>query len=97
MENKDTAIENLQSYLKEIKLWMTQNLPKLNEDKTKLIIFSSSKNVNVDSIHITFNCEIIKPVSEAKNLGVIFDQNLTLENQINLITNYAVSIKLDNS
>ena len=33
MENKDTAIENLQSCLKEIKLWMTQNLLKLNEDK----------------------------------------------------------------
>ena len=89
IQNKVSAVENLQNCLKDVKLWMTENLLKLNEDKTRLIIFSPSKTVNVDSIFITFNSEIVKPVAEIENLGVILDQNLTMERQVNSITSSA--------
>ena len=70
----------LQACLKDIKTWMTQNCLLLNLDKTEVVLFGpepfreklSSYIVNLDGISLASS-------STVRNLGVIFDQNLSFD------------------
>lgn len=76
----------LESCLSEIVDWMQLNRLKLNRDKTELILFSQRGRPDFSP---NFNLEIgsheVFPVSVVKNLGVFFDNNLSMESQINSI------------
>jgi hypothetical protein len=48
---------------------------KVNEDKTQGIFFSRSRRP--PESHLTLNGRIIPFVNSVKNLGVIFDKNVT--------------------
>ena len=70
----------------EIKNWMDKNKLKLNESKTEFLIFSkpsSLKSIDRPSIFLN-NCQV-EPSTEARNLGVVFDENLNLESHINIL------------
>ena len=76
----------LQNCICDVKLWMTRNLLKLNEDKTEIIFFTPRKSLSLSDVCLYFESEIIKPVSSVKNLGVQFDQHMTMEKQVNAVT-----------
>ena len=60
---------------------------KLNEDKTELIVFSPKhRPIRHQELHLRVGADTITAVSSVKNLGVVFDDVMTLENQINAIT-----------
>jgi len=86
---KQEAIRRVQQCVAEIKLWMGENYLKLNEDKTELIIIQKDRETLIDSICL-LDCNI-NATKSAKNLGVIFDSNLTMELQINAVTKKAFS------
>ena len=70
---------------------MTQNILKLNEEKTEIILFSSRYNKKLkDSLDIglPLNVEniVLKPVSSVRDLGVIFDHHLTMNAHVQSIT-----------
>ena len=55
---------------------------KLNDDKTELIVHTPNKRQNLcKDVTVTIGNSIVTPKAHAKNLGVIFDQSLSLSMQ----------------
>ena len=89
-KNKEDAMGTLQKCLNETRKWMIINHLKVNDGKTKVIIFSPNKHISTDlAINIKFGSSKIKPSSQVKNLGVIMDNLLNMEKQINKCTSSA--------
>ena len=76
-------LSQIEKCLDEIKLWMRQNFLKLNDDKTEVVEIGIYMNT-VSSLNVS-GLEIV-PKEKAKNLGFIFDDQLSLEQQLLAIT-----------
>ena len=76
-DNPDLTAVNL--CFNEIKQWMTLNFLKLNEDKTEFVdigVYQSPlKSLALDRV-------VMYPSKKAKNLGFVFDHQLSLDDQI---------------
>ena len=88
--DKVNAVCLLEQVLEEIGCWMKNNLLKLNDDKTKIIVFAPKKFTRrfVD-LSVTFSDLIITPTPLVKILGVMFDSTMTFEKHINAKTRSA--------
>ena len=65
---------------------MNRNILKLNDDKTKLIVFKSKRNVNTFAEqNMQVGGTVVGISSKIKNLGVIFDQTLSMQAHVNTI------------
>lgn len=83
LDDWNNYVKRLELCLEEIGIWMSNNLLKLNQDKTELIVFSSkhqSKNMPVFQLKVGEN--VINSVTSVRNLGVYFDSRLTMEKQV---------------
>ena len=77
------CLNKRQICVSKIKKWMTANKLKLNDEKTTVIIITSKvyqkslllEKFTIDSIEI-------EPSSSTRNIGVNFDNNMTMKNQI---------------
>ena len=83
--DKDKAIVKLESCLEDVRTWMYQNFLKLNDEKTEFMIISKKQSPINGPITIKMGHSTIVSVDKVKNLGVIFDKNLTMDNQISNI------------
>ena len=86
----NSTLERIEKCIEEIAAWMKSNFLKLNGDKSEYLIFGSAKNLNklnVRSVHI--DQASVSRASHARNLGVIFDSNFTLEALINKLCSNA--------
>ena len=75
-ENDSRA--KIESCIKDIKLWMTVNKLKLNDDKTEFLVITSKyhqSKPNTNSLQIA-SSEIVASPS-ARNLGIVFDSALS--------------------
>ena len=62
---------------------MCQNKLKLNDSKTEFMVIgkpSVLKDINKPSL--TLNDAVINPTQQLRNLGIIFDENLTLSSHV---------------
>ena len=78
--------DNIVDCLKHIGRWMNEYFLKLNESKTKLLIMappSVQLEIVIRGIFIGKDC--IRFVDSAKNLGIILDNILSFESQINKV------------
>ena len=69
--------------IKDIKLWMTVNKLKLNDDKTEFLVITSKYHQSkpiTDSLQIASSN--INASANARNLGIVFDNTLSMENHI---------------
>ncbi|XP_078357750.1 uncharacterized protein LOC144642610 [Oculina patagonica] len=57
---------------------MSLNKLKLNKDKTELLLLYSKHNLQQSLPPIRFGQDIIQPSKFARNIGVIFDSNMTM-------------------
>lgn len=76
----------METCLTDIQKWMSSNLLKLNSDKTEVMIFSpkhKSKLTADLSVHI--GGIDISPTTSVRNLGVILDTTLSMENQVKAV------------
>ena len=68
----------------EIEQWMTGNKLKLNDDKTEIMVINNPRHPiqpqNLSPVNI--NGHTIKLASKAKNLGVLFDNEMSMAAQI---------------
>ena len=80
-----SSISNIEHCLRHIKLWMSKNFLKVNEDKTQFLVISPKINMFSD-LCISFGGTTILPAHTAKNLGVVLDSNMLMINNINAIT-----------
>ena len=78
------AISQITTCVDNIKVWMNDNKLKLNDEKTELVIFATTRqlqNINFDSVNI--GSTSVKKSSVARNLGIMYDENLNLKSHVN--------------
>ena len=84
--NKNDVCETLSNCVIEIKNWMAANLLQLNTGKTELNIFGTCQMLlHLRKTNCNIGGDIIDVTSCAKNLGVFFDNSLSMNDHINLI------------
>ena len=76
-------LSSVKACFTEIKQWMTLNFLKLNEEKTEFIDIGPYVSP-VSSLDL--NDLSIEPVKKAKNLGFVFDHQLSLNEQISAVS-----------
>lgn len=77
----------LERCLSDISAWMSSNLLKLNQDKTELIVFAPKHRLSrLADFRLAFDGTILSDVSCVKNLGVYFNQSLSMEHQASSIS-----------
>ena len=84
--------ENLEECFRVIDSWMREYFLKLNATKTKIMIvapLSIRQDIIINGTFINGKC--IRFVDCAKNLGVLFDNELTLEAQVNKVVSSCFS------
>lgn len=92
----DRALSSLTSCIGDIQSWMTCNMLQLNREKTEFFIAASSHVKNqMPAVTLQIGSEAIEPSETVRNLGVIFDNSMTMRNQISSLTR-SVSFHLRN-
>ena len=77
------AIQQIESCLDKLRQWMTHNFLKLNEGKTEFIVVGSKqKRSKVNITQIRLGDTMVTPSDNVRNLGVIFDENLSMDKYI---------------
>ena len=74
----------MQSCVDDVKLWMTQNKLQLNEGKTEALLIDPQNSPNLP-LSITIGQNDICFSRSVRNLGVIFDDKLSMKQQVNKI------------
>ena len=98
-KTNDTApvqhqVKNLEQCLCDINTWMAQNMLKLNNGKTEIILFGSKKQlaeVNTQSIDVA-GTRVNVSEEPVRNLGAMFDSNFTMVSQVNNVVKKLVFI-----
>lgn len=74
----------LERCLSEVRQWFALNSLKLNDQKTEFIIIGKTKSLKkVTTDSITIGKSLVTPTECVKNIGAVFDQNMSLEVQVN--------------
>ena len=79
-----TAISQLQSVFSQVSSWMSANLLSLNPSKTEFLVIGlpqQTAKVSNPSLAIDAN-NVLQPVSHARDLGFLIDNNLSFDQQI---------------
>ncbi len=80
-------IEKLTECIVDIKNWMTSNFLLLNSEKTEVLIIGP-KNPTCNNLehYLTLDgCSVNSSSSSVRNLGVLFDSNLSFESHVSSI------------
>ncbi len=80
---EDRAIESLEKAIEDIRVFMVRNKLKLNDEKTEVIFLGTKtrlKDISSNGINVGDNN--ISPAEKIRNLGVIFDRTLSMEEQV---------------
>ena len=77
--DQQTALTRIQACIEEIRIWMILHKLMMNDSKTEFVIVVSSGSVDKVSIDtITIGDSSVSPSGSARNIGVIFDNTLCL-------------------
>ena len=85
MSSLSSAVAKLEACLEDLRSWLISNGLKLNDDKTEFLLFGTKhmlRKVDYQSCHIHIGTTCITPTKTARNLGVIFDQEMSFLNHI---------------
>jgi hypothetical protein len=84
INDQATAIAKMEKCIDEIRKFLFDNKLCNNSEKTELLLIGSSHQLNKLSVnHINIENTKITGTSNVKNLGVIFDNHMTMEKQVN--------------
>ena len=88
-------ISSLNKCVENVSFWMTANKLKLNERKTEVMIVGTKSKVGgVKLDKITLCGQDINLVDKVRNLGIVFDANVSMRNQVsNLIRTCYIELK----
>ena len=77
------GLVHIELCVSEIREWMNQNILKLNDDKTELIVFTSKYKQDLyHDLSITIGGTVVNCSSQVRDLGVIFDRVLLLRQHV---------------
>ena len=91
-KNKDPSgpLARLNSCISDIRVWMIQNKLKINNSKTEFIIFRFPQcKASISSVSVSVGDSNVLPSSKVRDLGVIFDECLSLDAHISNICRHA--------
>ncbi len=82
-----SSVSHLQSAIAQVSSWMSANLLSLNPSKTEFLIFGNTTQLS--KIHdrtLIINAHTsVQPTTTARNLGILFDQHLSFNEQISSV------------
>ena len=82
------GLARIQLCVSGIREWMKQNMLKMNDDKTELIVFTSKyKQDFYNDLSTTIGDTVVDCSSQVKDLGVIFDQVLSPRQHVSCTSN----------
>ena len=88
LEDSGDTRTKMEACIADVRCWMAHNYLKLNDNKTEFLVISkqsmSDKIAHIESI--TIGSESIQAAPEARNIGCYIDATLSMEAQINNIT-----------
>ena len=87
--NIDSAIEIIQHCTNDIQSWMVQNKLQLNEGKTEALVVATSSSDKDLPTSIQIGSSVVPFVKSVRNLGVILDWRLSMEEHINNVCQMA--------
>ena len=77
------GLAHIELCVSEIREWMNQNMLKLNDDNTELIVFTSKYKQDLyNDLSITIGGTVVDCSSQVRELGVIFDRVLSLRKHV---------------
>ena len=80
------ALTHTENCLKNIELWMNQNMLKLKADKTELMLFSSKHNFkSMETILVNMINKTIESIPTVRNLAVMFNCTVSMAQQGNTV------------
>lgn len=85
-KNSSNYVQLMSNCVTDIKQWMQLNLLKLNDSKTEVILLGSRQQLSkICDLEVEIGTTKIKSCDNVRNLGVIFDRNVSMENQVDNI------------
>ena len=81
-EGKFGALVQIEMRVKEIDLWMVKNKLKLNGNKTELLVINARKRLCPAVEYIEVSNSRIQPSTSARNIGVTFDQHMSMDKHV---------------
>ena len=86
LSDPSIAIDKVNKCISDIRTWIIQNKLKINNSKTEFLVLTSSfLKQHFNNLNISVGNNRITPSISACNLGVIFDNQMSLDKQINRI------------
>ncbi len=82
-----SPLQQLNKCIEQIQQWMCHNSLQLNTDKAEIIVFGPKEQRQ--KISTLLNSMSLKPVNQARNLGVVLDSDLNFNSHIKTITKTA--------
>ena len=84
-DNQASSVAQIESCVRDIDCWMACNKLKLSKDTTELLVISSRyrPRSSLDSILVGDCC--VHPSNNVRNIGVVFDQTLSLNKHVILV------------
>lgn len=89
--NRDHAIRVMERCIAAVKAWALENKLVLNDAKTELIHMNSRFRSTLPSPSLSVGDTVIEPSQCARNLGVMIDSNLRMEDQISAVCKSAMA------
>ena len=72
------GVVNIENCIIDVRKWMASNFLKLNSDKTEFILLGTSYQLSkVENLRITVAQDSVGTSKEVKNLGVVFNENMS--------------------
>ena len=82
MEGKLGALAQIEICAKEIDIWMVKNILKPNGNKTEPLIIKSRNDLSPVIENIEASNSTIQPTTSAHNIGVTFDEYMSMNKHI---------------
>ena len=83
-EHASSAVSIIESCIKDVFFWLIANRLSANPNKTEYILFNS-RNINPQVYNINLDSDVICSGYSAKNLGVLFQSDMSLDDHISSI------------
>ena len=83
--DKLSAVSCIEACISDINKWMLCNKLKLNNSKTEVLVIGARHRPHPQLDLLLVGDEHVVPTSSARNLGTVFDENMTLESHVTAI------------